>query len=65
MKNKKRNTHGGARKGAGAKSRAEKGLPPVTNTTVQVEPDVIAGCRALHGSLVNALRYAALAASSS
>lgn len=51
--------HGGARPGAGRKSRAALGLEPVTVTTVEVEPSVIAACRAIHGSLANALRYAA------
>lgn len=63
MTKKSKFTHGGARKGAGAKSREERGLPPVKNTTVQVEPDVIAICRQRYGSIANALRYAATTAS--
>lgn len=49
----------GGNKNAGRKSREELGLPPVINTTVQVEKDVIDKCREKHGSLANALRYAA------
>lgn len=50
---------GGARPGAGRKSREDKGLPAVVNTTVQVEQKVIAAARENHGSLANALRFAA------
>lgn len=50
---------GGKREGAGRKSRKEKGLLPVVNTTIQVESEVIVKCRTKHGSLANALRYAA------
>ena len=48
---------GGKRAGAGRPKieRKEK----VRNTTVQVEPSVIDKCRRNHGSLGNALRYAA------
>lgn len=52
-------SHGGARPGAGRKSRKEKGLPPVKVTTVEVEETVIKLCREKYGSLANALRWAA------
>lgn len=56
MKNKQ---HGGARKNAGRKSREEIGLPPVKNTTIQVEEEAILNARKNHGSLANAIRFAA------
>lgn len=54
----KRKNNGG-HKTAGRKSREELGLEPVKNTTVQVEQSVIDACKKKHGSLANALRYAA------
>lgn len=50
----------GGNRNAGRKSRQSMGLPPVKNTTVQVEQTVIDNCRELHGSLAEALRYAAM-----
>lgn len=55
----KKENRGGARPGAGRKSREELGLEPVTVTTVQVEASVVEACKAIHGSLANALRHAA------
>lgn len=55
----KKENRGGARPGAGRKSRKELGLEEVTTTTVEVERSIIDKCRAIHGSLANALRYAA------
>lgn len=46
-------------KNAGRKSRKELGLEAVVNTTVQVEKSVIEKCKVRHGSLANALRFAA------
>lgn len=43
----------------GRKSREELGLPVVRATTIEVEETIIALCRQKHGSLANALRYAA------
>ena len=51
------NKQGGARTGAGRKKR--NGETP-TNTTVQVDKAVILLCRAKHGSLAAALRFAAI-----
>lgn len=50
---------GGARSGAGRKSREELGLPALVNTTVQIEPEIKELARKNHGSLANALRFAA------
>lgn len=50
-------THGGKRPNAGRKKRT--GDEPVRNTTIQVEGSVIDDCRQIHGTLANALRYAA------
>ena len=55
----KRRKNGGHRPGSGRKSREELGLPPVVTTTVAVEAMVIETCKKKHGSLANALRYAA------
>lgn len=54
----------GGNKNAGRKTREELGLPEVKNTTVQVEPEVIAKCRKKYGSIANALRWAANPSSS-
>ncbi len=49
----------GGNTNAGAKKKIRvKGDEP-KNTTVQIEPSVIAICRQKHGSLANALRFAA------
>lgn len=57
----KKEYRGGAGRGQGRKSREELGLEEVKNTTVQVEPSVIEACKQKHGSLANALRFAASA----
>lgn len=50
---------GGARPGAGIKSRAERGLEPLVPVNTKVERSVINACQEIHGSLPNALRFAA------
>lgn len=59
MEKENKENRGGARKGAGRKSRKELGLEPVKITTIEVEPSIIKLCREKHGSLANALRFAA------
>lgn len=49
----------GGNRNAGRKSRQELGMEAVVNTTVQVEKSIIDECREKHGSLANALRFAA------
>lgn len=48
---------GGSRPNSGRKKRIS--TEPMRNTTVCVECSVIVQCRNMHGSLANALRYAA------
>ncbi|MCH5690067.1 hypothetical protein LWM68_41080 [Niabella sp. W65] len=55
----KKENRGGARQGAGRKSREDLGLEPLVTTSVKVEQTVIDACISTHGSLANALRYAA------
>ena len=43
----------------GRKSREAKGLEPVVSTGIKAEKSVIDKCKELHGSLRNALKYAA------
>jgi hypothetical protein len=50
-------THGGSGRGGGRKSREQLGLPPVVNTTIQIEREVIEKARKRHGTLANALRF--------
>ena len=51
--------HGGSRPNSGRKSRKEKGLEPTVTVTTSVEQSVIDRCKEKHGSLPNALRWAA------
>lgn len=53
----KKSNRGGFRPNSGRKKRV--GTEPMRNTTVFVECSVIVKCREMHGSLANALRYAA------
>lgn len=48
-------------KGSGRTSREELGLPPLKTTSVKVEASIIENCQKIHGSLANALRFAAKA----
>lgn len=50
---------GGAGRGQGRKSREELGKEPTINTTVRIEPSVVEACKEKHGSIANALRFAA------
>ena len=43
----------------GRPSRKEQGLVPLQKITTKVEPKVVEGCVANHGSLAAALRFAA------
>ena len=54
-----RKNNGGARVGAGAKKKTWPPGDEPKNTTVQVEPSIIKVCKDRHGSLANALRFAA------
>lgn len=50
---------GGYRKGAGRKSRKEKGLEEVVSVSAKVENSVADTCKEKFGTYANALRYAA------
>lgn len=43
----------------GRKTREQRGLPAVKNTTVQVECSVKKACKKKYGSYANAMRFAA------
>lgn len=55
----KRKYNGGARTGSGPKPKVHTPGDEPKNTTVKVEPTIIKICREKHGSLSNALRFAA------
>lgn len=50
---------GGSRPGSGRKTKKEKGLEPTKPVNFRVEVSVIEACKEKHGSLSNALRFAA------
>lgn len=55
----KKNSHGGAGRNQGRKSRESLGLPALRKTTVEVEPEVFDACKEKYGSIRKALIFAA------
>ena len=55
----KKETRGGVRPGSGRKKNSDLGKEPTKTVNTRVELSVIKACKEKHGSLSNALRFAA------